>query len=397
MLLYGGPHGGGMTDIVMQLQAMSLTLPDTPDHPNKAPFTGILTRVGQPSDEPPGGAQGKRVLLTEAAARHAIPTLLGMAIDYTPDLGDHDPKAKIGIITSAEVVGDAITIAGFFYASDFPDVVKEIKAKTDILGFSFEADRILVEDPKADPLVILQCVFTGAAVLRQDRAAYHSTSLAASAAAEEEKVMKEELEKITAALAAITDRLGKVEASTTAITAAAGVMDRVKPHVDALMGAADAMERDGLGADPRHGHVARLRHMASCMTADAAMGKMPHIYNDHSWQSDFRSAAVPDQAAIAAAAAATKEVADLKDQLASFGTVVKDMKAAAELVKPEPARKTLAPAVTAALSKLGLEAEGDGKIKASALDDALGKSNLNPQQRLQLKVELRNGGLLAAS
>src|ERR1700676_3664655 len=41
--------------VSVELEAMSVELPQTPGHPNKRPFSGILTKVDQPSDGPPGG------------------------------------------------------------------------------------------------------------------------------------------------------------------------------------------------------------------------------------------------------------------------------------------------------------------------------------------------------
>lgn len=54
------------------------------------------------------------------------------------------------------------------------------------LGFSFEAQQIAVESLNADPLVITDCVFTGAAFLMKDTAAYRTTALAILAAKEKE-------------------------------------------------------------------------------------------------------------------------------------------------------------------------------------------------------------------
>ncbi|MFI4985819.1 MAG: hypothetical protein ACHQF3_00085 [Alphaproteobacteria bacterium] len=166
----------------LSLKAMSLAVPDTPGHPNKLPFSGVLTKVGEASDRAPHGSHGKRILLTRAAAEAALPTLLSMAVDFTPDLDGHDAKRKIGVITGATIHGNELRIEGFFYAADFPNEVARIRADKAAMGFSFEAQRILVEDPEADPLVITACVFTGAAVLQKDKGAYLTTRLAAQAA-----------------------------------------------------------------------------------------------------------------------------------------------------------------------------------------------------------------------
>jgi hypothetical protein len=66
---------------------------------------------------------------------------------------------------------------------------------------------------------------------------------------------------------------------------------KVEPHARTLESAADAMERDGIGGVPVHGHAAVLRHIASCMRADAAMGRMPSSY--HGIGSGLSAAAEP--------------------------------------------------------------------------------------------------------
>jgi hypothetical protein len=63
------------------LQARSLDIP-TNGHPNKMPFSGVLTKLDQPSDTAPSGSGGKRIVLTKRAAEAALDTLLGMAVDF---------------------------------------------------------------------------------------------------------------------------------------------------------------------------------------------------------------------------------------------------------------------------------------------------------------------------
>jgi hypothetical protein len=55
----------------------------------------------------------------------------------------------------------------FIYAADFPQVAAEIKASQDLLGFSYEARNLYTSDPDANPCVITECVFTGAANAHQ--------------------------------------------------------------------------------------------------------------------------------------------------------------------------------------------------------------------------------------
>jgi len=173
----------------LSLESMAIAMPVVNGHPNRAGFRGGLTIVDAASDKAPSGARGHRVLLTRRAAEAAIPSLLGMGLDYSPALDRHDARRKIGVITHAEIVGRFIEIGGFLYARDFPEIVAEIgkgdgpwesadrsvRAKRAGLGMSYEIADALVEDIKASVWVLNRVTFTGAAVLRRDKAAYRST------------------------------------------------------------------------------------------------------------------------------------------------------------------------------------------------------------------------------
>ena len=178
----------------LSLESMAIEMPAVHGHPNRVAFRGVLTFVDAASDKAPAGARGHRVLLTRKAAEQAIPSLLGMALDYSPRLDGHDTRRKIGVITRAEIVGLEIAVSGFLYGRDFPEMVAEIgKAPTHSpktrmsgastksgdsmggLGMSYEITDALVEDIKATVWVLNRATFTGAAVLRRDKAAYRST------------------------------------------------------------------------------------------------------------------------------------------------------------------------------------------------------------------------------
>jgi hypothetical protein len=146
-------------------------------HPNRLGFRGVLTRVDEASDRAPTGTQGKRVLLTREAAERALPSLIGMAIDHAPKFDAHDAKRKIGVITDAVIQGGDVLVSGFVYARDFPEVVNELKT-TDDLGMSYELADAKVEDVRAQVWKLMDVTFTGAAVLKREKAAYGKTSIA---------------------------------------------------------------------------------------------------------------------------------------------------------------------------------------------------------------------------
>ena len=162
----------------LSVESMAIEMPAVHGHPNRAAFRGVLTTVDVASDKAPAGARGHRVLLTRRAAEAAIPSLMGMALDYSPALDRHDARRKIGVITRAEMAGRAIEVGGFLYARDFPEIVAEIgraEASRAGLGMSYEITDAFVEDIKASVWVLNRVTFTGAAVLRRDKAAYRST------------------------------------------------------------------------------------------------------------------------------------------------------------------------------------------------------------------------------
>ena len=170
------------------LESMALEMPEVNGHPNREPFRGVLTLIDIPSDRAPSGARGHRVVLTRAAAEAALPSLLGMALDYTPALDRHDVQRKVGVITRAEIVGRKLELGGYLFAKDFPEIVTELgrvrgnygtgiadKPGAPQLGMSYEIADARIADMKASVWTLTRVTFTGAAILRRDKAAYQET------------------------------------------------------------------------------------------------------------------------------------------------------------------------------------------------------------------------------
>lgn len=367
---------GWAKDKGLRFEAMALDLPVVDGgHPNAMPFSGVLVRLDQPSDAPPHGADGKRVLLTTAAAQAALPSLLGQGVNFTEDVDSPEAKArghavsrKVGVITGATVRAGAVHIDGIIYAADFPGEAARIRRDKSLLGFSFEATRIHVETLSSDPLVITACVFTGAAILRKDKAAYTTTSLAAAAAGDIE-MTKEELEAIlAAALAPVT---AEIEALKAAGQAKAATQVELNKQADSLAASAAALRAAGVsGADALDLAAADLR--AGKTTIGLAASAAP--------------AAVVDPA-----------IAVLRDEVAVLTTKLADKLAAGADAGAGPERKTISPTITQLLAKAGVTApEGEAKIAAAVLDKALAASGMDVRARLTLKTELSRAGLLAA-
>ena len=161
----------------MRLEAMAVRIPVVDGHPNRVAFEGILTMVDTASDKAPAGARGHRVVLTREAAEKALPSLLGMAVDYRPGWDGHDARCKIGLLTEANVEGNKLTVRGYLYARDFPEVAEAIVAHApEQMGMSYEIADARVEDMRADIWKLTRVTFTGAAILLREKAAYRATS-----------------------------------------------------------------------------------------------------------------------------------------------------------------------------------------------------------------------------
>jgi hypothetical protein len=111
---------------MIELESMAVEMPTVEGHPNRAEFRGVLTVVDVASQRAPSGSGGRRVVLTRKAAEAALPSLLGMALDYAPTYDRHDQRRKVGVITSAEIVGRELEVGGYLYGKDFPDVVEQV-------------------------------------------------------------------------------------------------------------------------------------------------------------------------------------------------------------------------------------------------------------------------------
>jgi hypothetical protein len=162
---------------------MAVEFPEVEGHPNRLPFEGCLTLVDVASDKAPSGARGHRVVLTREAAEAALPSLLGMAVDFKAGWDGHDARQKCGIITSARLEAKAegrrLMVGGYLYAKDYPEMearLGDVTAQGNDMGMSYELADASVADMKAQVWTLTKATFTGAAILLREKAAYRSTS-----------------------------------------------------------------------------------------------------------------------------------------------------------------------------------------------------------------------------
>src|SRR3984885_14048352 len=159
----------------LAMQAMAVEFPVVHGHPNRLPFEGVLTLVDVASDKAPSGARGHRVILSRAAAEAALPRLPGRALDHKAGWDGHDAPQKCGIITSAELDGRRLTVAGFVFSRDFPEIEQRLGMEG-AMGMSYELAEAHVADMRAQVWTLTRATFTGAAILLREKAAYRSTS-----------------------------------------------------------------------------------------------------------------------------------------------------------------------------------------------------------------------------
>ena len=198
----------------MQVNALAVQMPDFAKHPNRKRFVGVLTTIDAPSERAPAGARGHRVMLTREAAERALPSLIGMGLGYTPKLDGHDARRKVGVITSAEIVGKEVVIEGYLFARDFPELIRELRMRDGELGLSYEVSDAIVKDMKARVWKLTEVTFTGAALLLREKAAYGQTwfRLEDSMTAEEMKQLIATAERMAAAAEAMQSAVTRIEA-----------------------------------------------------------------------------------------------------------------------------------------------------------------------------------------
>jgi hypothetical protein len=110
-----------------------------------------------------------------------------MALDYSPSFDRHDARRKVGVITRAEITGKKLELSGYLFAKDFPEIVRQIESgiihasgsarsrPQNPLGMSYEIADASVADVRAKIWTLTHVTFTGAAILRRDKAAYRDT------------------------------------------------------------------------------------------------------------------------------------------------------------------------------------------------------------------------------
>ncbi len=347
---------------------MAISLPAVARHPNRLPFRGVLTLVDAASDRAPAGARGHRVLLTRAAAEAALPSLLGMGLDFTPSLDGHDARRKIGIITAADIVerpsaggrqSDVVEVSGYLFAKDFPDVVRELRAAQKAgtqraLGMSYEIADARVADVSASVWTLTDVTFTGAAILRRDKAAYSNTWIEVPSAAAGGQFSACHPERVPLCG---TRRRTPITSKNSRSPMKPEIEDQLITTTERLAQAAETLSATLARLDAQHDELAsKIERIIAAVESDAG--------------EDAES-----RPALAA-------------RIAELERANTELKAQAE--RRAAARKTLPPLVTALLAKSGVEPEE--KLDPATLDKTL--ASLSVEQRIAVKGQMARAGLI---
>jgi len=149
-------------------------------HPNRMRFRGVLVQLDTPSSKPPNGAQGHRILVPASVAKRRLKTLIGMGLNYSPDLDGHAQRRKVGVIDKAWIDGKELCVEGHVWKHDFPEAEKDLKQKG--LGMSMELGDVRVDHPNSDIWCLDDFQFLGATILWRNSAAYNNTHAIAARA-----------------------------------------------------------------------------------------------------------------------------------------------------------------------------------------------------------------------
>lgn len=183
-------------------------------HPNKMKFRGILVQLDKPSTKPPNGSQGHRILVPTDVARRRLKTLIGMGINYAPDLDAHAQRRKVGVIDKAWIDGNDLRVEGHIWKHDFPEAEKDLKKPN--LGMSMELGDVRVDNPQDDIWTLDDFQFLGATVLWRDSAAYRGTQAIAARAEQRRARMKTGSKSNSTARVSASERVAQIAAEAAA-------------------------------------------------------------------------------------------------------------------------------------------------------------------------------------
>jgi hypothetical protein len=149
---------------------------------NKQEWVGILCPLDVPSDKPPGGAEGHLTVIPSALAARKLDSLIGMPLNISVDLTDHDKTSVIGTVAKSWIANGNLMVSGYLWDKNFAPQVAMVQANVGRLGMSYEISSCHIVQASAPVWTLDDFEFTGLAVLRRDHAAYAGSAFDAAAA-----------------------------------------------------------------------------------------------------------------------------------------------------------------------------------------------------------------------
>lgn len=378
----------------LSLHCASIQLSPDPNHPNRVPFRGVVAKLDQPSDGAPHGTMGRRIIIPSALASELSPGLLLAPINIDRALSGHDLSRVIGSITNAYVEGSDWVVEGVLFGKNFPDEVDLIKAEKDSLGMSIEMSHLQWVNPFALGTITMKMATpTGAAILLKKKAAYQTTTLAAS---------RSEVNKMDPIIAQLLAQMVQMQASQSELTNLLKTMSASITDAVGKLTAAGAEIKSQLA----EAKAAPVEAKPEVKTEIAAAAVDPTAQLADMLGKAMLAKLIGGEVAAAAVTPVTVQPApvtpapahtDLAASLVNLLTKGQTTEiAAAATPAPNPARQTLSSEAASFLNRFSadLQAGADGKFTVNEVDNTLDKGGYTALQGTSIKMSLRASGLI---
>lgn len=168
----------------LSLSLSKMSFESSEDRTNWMTFKGVCAFVDRPSDHIPSGGIDKPTLFPREETMTALPTFVDMGVNCrysswdTYDLFEgHNSQFKVGVVKTADIIGDEVVITGGLWSYDFWDLCDKVKSAKESLGWSIEVLMILTD--KGDYYEATEIEFLGVALMWADKTAFKQTCMLA--------------------------------------------------------------------------------------------------------------------------------------------------------------------------------------------------------------------------
>ncbi len=151
---------------------------------NLHPIQVTLFPVDRVSDCAPQVGPGLPLYVPRSVAEAALGDVANKPLEMDPTMAIHNKRQPIGVMTSAEIVGDEFVAHGYVWPYNKPQEVKAIQSAQEVLGASINADTRghVTTINGRQCYCIDELNLKGAAILFADLATWRDTKVSASGA-----------------------------------------------------------------------------------------------------------------------------------------------------------------------------------------------------------------------